>query len=84
MMQEKELFQESFREADNWILIIKFVKVDFWVLIKNNKNKPLWRTEWQPAPVFLPEESYGQRCLAGYSPRGRKESDTTERLHFYT
>ena len=24
----------------------------------------------------------GQRSLAGYSPRGRKESDTTERLHF--
>lgn len=40
MMQEKELFQESFREADNWILIINFVQVDFRVLIKNNKNKP--------------------------------------------
>ena len=33
---------------------------------------------WQPTPVFLPRESYGQRRLAGYSPRGRKESDTTE------
>ena len=28
--------------------------------------------------VFLPGESHGQRSLAGYSPRGRKESDTTE------
>ena len=38
--------------------------------------------ETAPTPVFLPGESHGQRSLAGYSPRGRKESDTTERLHF--
>ena len=37
-----------------------------------------WRREWQPTPVFLPGESYGQRSLVGYSPRGHKESDTTE------
>ena len=24
------------------------------------------RREWQPTPVFLPRESYGQRSLAGY------------------
>ena len=28
--------------------------------------------EWQPTPVFLPEKSYGQRSLAGYSPWGCK------------
>ena len=28
----------------------------------------------------LAGKSYGQRSLAGYSPRGWKESDTTERL----
>ena len=27
--------------------------------------------------------SHGQRSLVGCSPRGRKESDTTERLHFH-
>ena len=27
-------------------------------------------------PVFLPGEFHGQRSLAGYSPWGRKESDT--------
>ena len=27
-------------------------------------------------------ESHGRRSLAGYSPWGGKESDTTERLHF--
>ena len=39
-----------------------------------------WRRAWLSTPVFLPGESYGQRSLAGYSPQGRKESDTTERL----
>ena len=29
-------------------------------------------------PVFLPGESHGQSSLAGYSPWGHKESDTTE------
>ena len=36
-----------------------------------------WRRKWQPTPVFLPEESHGQRSLGGYSPWGRKEPDTT-------
>ena len=35
---------------------------------------------WQPTPVFLPGKFQGQRYLAGYSPWGHKESDTTERL----
>ena len=29
-----------------------------------------WRRKWQPTPVFLSEESPGQRSLAGYSPCG--------------
>ena len=37
-----------------------------------------WRKAWQPTPVFLPGEFHGQRSPAGYSPWGRKESDTTE------
>ena len=41
-----------------------------------------WRSKWQPTPVILPGKSRGQRSLVGYSPWGRKESDTTERLHF--
>ena len=31
-------------------------------------------------PVFLPEKSHGHKSLAGYSPWGHKESDTTERV----
>ena len=42
---------------------------------------------WLPTPVFLPGESHGQKSLVGYSPRGHKESDTTEWLtlsHIHT
>ena len=28
------------------------------------------RRAWQPTPVFLPEESHGQRSLANYEPWG--------------
>ena len=31
-------------------------------------------------PVFWPGKFHGQRKLAGYSPWGHKESDTTEQL----
>ena len=42
-----------------------------------------WRRKWQPTPVFLTGKSHGQRRLAGYyCSCGRKESDTTEWLHF--
>ena len=47
-------------------------RFDPWV------RKIPWRREWQPTPAFLPGESHGQRILAGYSPWGHKESDTTE------
>ena len=45
-------------------------------------RKILWRRKWQPRPVLLPGKSHGRRILVGYSPRGRKESNTTEQLHF--
>ena len=32
-------------------------------------------------PIYLPGKPHGQRRLAGYSPWGRQESDTTEHLH---
>ena len=36
-----------------------------------------WSRKWQPTLVFLPGKFHGQRILTGYSPWGRKESDTT-------
>ena len=53
-------------------------RFDPWV------RKIPWRREWQPTPVLLPGESHGQRSLAGYSPQGCKEVDTTERLSTIT
>ena len=50
----------------------KRCELDPWV------KKIPWRRVWQPRSVSLPGESHGQRSLAGYSPWGRKESDTTE------
>ena len=41
-----------------------------------------WRR--QPALVLLSGESHGQRSLAGYSPRGCKESDITEHIFIIT
>ena len=49
-------------------------------------GKISWRMEWLPTPVFLPGEFHRQRSLAGYSPWGCKELDTTEWLthtHIY-
>ena len=43
----------------------------------------IWRRQWHPTPVLLPGKSHGWRRLVGCRPWGRKESDTTERLHFH-
>ena len=44
---------------------------------------PSWRRKWQPTPVFWPGGFHGLKSLAGYSPRGCKEMDTTEQ-HMHT
>ena len=44
------------------------------------REDPL-ENDMAPTPVLLPGKSHGQRSLVGYNPRGRKELDTTERLH---
>ena len=51
---------------------------------KEKLRKILFTTasKWQSTPALLPGKSHGWRSLIGYSPWGRKESDTTERLHF--
>ena len=51
------------------------MRFDPWV------GKIPWRREWKPSPVLLSEESHGERNLAGHSPWGCKELDTTERLN---
>ena len=52
-------------------------RFDAWV------RKIPWRRKCLPTPVFLPGESHGQKNLAGYSPWGHKELDTTEQLTLF-
>src|SRR5574337_243580 len=40
----------------------------------------MWRRQWHPTPVLLPEKSHGWRDC---SPWDCGESDTTEQLHFH-
>ena len=49
-----------------------------WVLFLVGKIP--WRRDWLPPAVFLTGEFHGQKGLAGYSPWGWKEVDTTEQL----
>ena len=49
-------------------------------LVQSLGQEDPWRRKWQPTPVFLSGKSHGQRPLAGYTPWGHKESDTTKQL----
>ena len=75
---------ESEEELNRFLLKVKkeSEKAGLKLSIQKRVRKIPWRREWQPIPVFLPGESHERRIQVGYSPRGRKESDTTERLHF--
>ena len=55
-------------------------EMQVWSLV----GKIPWRKKWQPALVFLPGKSHGQRSLAGYSPQSPQESDMTEQLTMHT
>ena len=60
-----------------WVFV--FVFHSFWLGLTCG----LRRRQWQPTPVLLPGKSHGRRSLVGCSPRGHKESDMTEQLHFH-
>ena len=49
-------------------------------------RKIFWGRKWQRSqyPCLENPRQNGQRNLAGYSPWGRKESDTTEQLNIHT
>ena len=64
-----------FNGADGVAILFSSITA-FW-----GKN---WRRKWQPTPVLLPGKSHGWRSLVGYSPWGRQESETTERLSDFT
>ena len=55
-------------------MILRFFSVN------GGDNVQEYCCEWQPTPVFLPGEFHGRRTLAGCSPWGYKDLDTTEQL----
>ena len=66
-------------DSDTPKIVMQLVKA---LIVSSNKISPyeglvpvskiLWRSAWQPTPVFLPGEFHGQMSLAGYSPQGPK------------
>ena len=77
-----------------WNKILSYVDIHVWLctsfstewialwVTENALWCIFWRRKWQPTPVLLPGKSHGWRSMVGYSSRGRKELDMTERLHF--
>ena len=72
-------------ELEENILGSNLVLITTYVTLGNNLCTWLqwlpWRRKWQPTPVLLPRKFHGWGSLVGYSPWGRKELDTTERVH---
>ena len=50
------------------------------VLVRSLSWENPLEEEMATHPTFLPGKSHGQRSLVGYSPKGCKESDTTEHI----
>ena len=74
---------EMWKEWDSLVAqAVKNLPAMWEIRFNPSIGKIRWRREGLPAPVFLTGESHGQRSLAGYSPRSRKKSDTTERLTY--
>ena len=63
--------------------MVKYLTAMWETRVQSLGRKYPLEEKWQPTPVLLPGEFYGQRSLVGYSPWGRKKWDTTERLHFH-
>ena len=67
----------------SWASLVAQLVTNPPAMLETWVGKIPWRRKWQPTPVHLLEKFYGWRSLVGYSPWGRKESDTNERLHFH-
>ena len=91
--RETDRKTEKMRINQNWWLWVRYIGPPRWLSGKESAcqcrrhrfdswvRKIPWRRQSQPTPVFLPGESHAQISLAGYSPWGLKESDTTEQLN---
>ena len=77
-IQQSESFMHIHKPLSFWISFPFRCRFNPWV------GKIPRSRKWQPTLVFLPGESHGRRSLVGYSPRGHKEQDTTERLSSFS
>ena len=73
-----ERFKESVHRASLVAQQVKKLSVIQETRVRFLSREDPLEKERQPTPVFWLETSHGQRNLVGYSPRGCKESDTTE------
>ena len=60
--------EQGFPQAAQWVMnpSTKQEIQEMWA--RSLEREDPRRRKWQPTPLFLPGESYGQRSLAGYSP----------------
>ena len=77
----------KYHTTPNWGTFFKITSSYSAKIVKVRKDQEKswigWRRQWHPTPVLLHGKSHGWRSVVGYSPWGREESDTTERLHFH-
>ena len=76
--QQKDHFND-FR-IWGWIILIfnfNISKSEEYLKLLQRSSARHWRRQWHPTLVLLPGKSHGQRSLAGCSPWGCEESDTT-------
>ena len=88
--------ERSWRQLDTWvwpsggvlpgeIILSTIISQSLCNTIVINSAPPNLQvcSRWHPTQVLWPVKPHGRRGLVGYSPWGREESDTTERLHFH-
>ena len=63
---EKSIFRLAFMRVIKKSMNLETLNVDKKIYF--TMRVFCWRRKWQPTPVFLPGEFYGQRNLAGYGP----------------
>ena len=66
----KKTTRAAFQVVQHWRISLPMQEA--WV--RSQVSKIPWRRQWQSTLVFLPEELYGQRSLAGYSPCSHRVS----------